>query len=627
MVFRKGDSSVGALSVLLLLAAAASACDGSLNGKEGDGGGDGDPGDGDATTGDGDGDGDAAAGDGDGDDGDSSLIVDTPSSVDLSCDRNLDLATTPLLKLSTTQYRNTVRDLLSKYNLESLLDDVEVAMASVPDDSLGDGFRGLDDRITLEHVQGYFNVGVVIGDALSADPSLVSAIAPVCSGSGALTDACWDDFASGFLQTVYRRPISPTEEALYDTLKSEALDETAALRAAVIVALSSPRFVYHVEIDGDALGEQDDLLRLDAFEVASRLSYTFWQTMPDDELLEAAADGSLLDEDVYEVQLLRIWEDPRTEATIRQFWAEWLKLEKFTGFEVGRPAFQSLAAGTNLGVDGHDYYADMVQEIHDLTDLFTFESPGPLADLLLTNISVTQSQDLADLYGVEPWGGDGAFPTFPEGERAGLLQRAALLVSNLEQTNPFHRGALIRRAILCDPLPQPDPNELPPGALDPPPFDPGQTTRERFQAKVEGNSLCEGCHNGFSEIGYVMESYDALGRFRTVERVFDEQTGEILGELPIVTTGDARIASVTEEPVSNAAEMNQRIVESGKVESCMAQSYFQYVARRMTEINSYDECVIENLSAVLAEEDGGLASAFQRMARVSTFFAKKVGPQ
>jgi hypothetical protein len=197
----------------------------------------------------------------------------------------------------------------------------------------------------------------------------------------------------------------------------------------------------------------------------------------------------------------------------------------------------------------------------------------------------------------------------------------------LEQTNPFHRGALVRRAILCDPLPQPDPNELPPGSLDPPPFDPAQTTRERFQAKVEGNSLCEGCHNGFSEIGYVMESYDALGRFRTVERVFDEQTGELLDELPIVTSGDVRIASITEEPVDDAAEMNERIAASGKVESCMAESYFQYVSRRMMASNSYDQCVIDDLSTVLAEQDGGLATAFQRMARVSTFFTKKVGPQ
>lgn len=624
MVFRECDGRLHAVCALALLVSG-SACDGSWSSKSGDR--IGNPKEGDERDGS---EGDGSEGDrdgGDGDEGDSTQIIDTPGGVDVSCGQGRDLAVNPLQKLSTTQYRNTVRDLLRKYGLDSLESDVETAMASIPADSLGDGFRGLDDRIGLEHVQGYFNVGVVVGDAVADDPSLLSAIASDCGGSGALTEECWNDFASGFLQAVYRRPVTKSELDHYDSLTSNATDEAAAIRAAVISAMSSPRFIYHVEIDGEDLVEPDVLLELDAFEVASRLSYTFWQTMPDDELLEAAADGSLLEDDGYETQLLRVWNDDRTAATIRQFWAEWLKLEKFTGFEVGRPAFQSLAAGTNIGVDGHDYYADMVQEIHDLVELFTFDSPGSLGDLLRTNVSVTQSQDLADLYGVDIWDGSGDFPTFPDGQRAGLLQRAALLVSNLEHTNPFHRGALIRRALLCDPLPQPDPNELPPGALDPPPFDAGQTTRERFQAKVEGNSLCEGCHNGFSEIGYVMESYDALGRFRTMESVYDEQTGELLDELPIVTTGNARIASFDETPVSDAAEMNERIAASGKVESCMAESYLKYVARRTVESNSYDRCVIEDLSAVLADEEGGLAAAFQRMARVSTFFTKKVGPQ
>ena len=75
--------------------------------------------------------------------------------------------------------------------------------------------------------------------------------------------------------------------------------------------------------------------------------------------------------------------------------------------------------------------------------------------------------------------------------------------SSLEQTNPFHRGAFIRRAILCDTLPQPDPNSLPPGSLDPPPPSTAMTTRQRFAAKVEGNGLCQACHASFSNLGYV----------------------------------------------------------------------------------------------------------------------------
>jgi hypothetical protein len=378
-----------------------------------------------------------------------------------------------------------------------------------------------------------------------------------------------------------------------------------------------------VEVDGSEV--DDDLLTLDAFEVASRLSYTFWQTMPDEELFEAARDGSLLEEDTYGEQLKRVWEDPRTEATLGQFWEEWLRLEKFTGFESSRPAFRALSEGYDF--DNHDYYDDMVKEVLDLTHHFTFESPATLSELLTTNISVTRSAELAELYGVDPWDGSGDFPRFEVGERAGLLQRAALLVSNLEQTNPFHRGALIRRAVLCDSLPQPDPNDLPPGSLDPPPVDEAQTTRERFAAKVEGNGLCEDCHKTFSDIGYALENYDALGRFRTEEQVFDEQTGELLAELSIDTTAQVALVSRNASAVNGAAELNQAIVDSGRVEACLAENYMSYFARRAIQSNSLDRCVIDDLSEALGQEDGGMEAAFQRLARVSTFFTKKVGPQ
>ncbi len=554
------------------------------------------------------------------------LLGETPGGVEISCDKDT-ISVSPLLKLTTNQYRNTVRDLLDRYELSELKEQIESLLSGVPEDSLGEGFRGLDERVAIEHVQAFFNLGLAVGNALRDEPALASKFATACGDSDTMTDACWTEFRDGFLRSLYRRPLRDEESDSLRQLNEGETSTVLVLRSALIVALSSPRFVYHVEIDGSEVAAEEDLLRLDAYEIASRLSYTFWQTMPDEELFQKAEDGSLLEPDAYAAELERLFNDERSHETVRRFWNEWLKLEKFTGFETARPAFIALAEGTRLTEAGHDYYGDMVQEVYDLTDFIAFEEKGSLSDLLLTRASVTRSADLADLYGVEPYGGLGVPPLLPEGERAGLLQRAALLVSNLEQTNPFHRGALIRRAMLCDPLPQPDTNDLPPGALDPPPFDPEQTTRQRFSAKVDGNSLCENCHTAFSPIGYVLESYDALGRFRTQERVFDEQSGELLSELAIDTTGDVLILSADEPPVQDAAEMNQRIAESGRVEICMAESYFSYFARRARVKSSLDACVIEDLAQVLKEKDGGLASAFTRMARVSTFFTRKVGPK
>jgi hypothetical protein len=399
------------------------------------------------------------------------------------------------------------------------------------------------------------------------------------------------------------------------------------VRAIVIVVMSSPRFVNHVEVDGADIAGAADLLQLTGYEIASRLSYLFWQTMPDAELLAAAADGSLATQDGFADQLERVFGDDRTRDTLWRFWSEWLRLEKFTGFEHTRPGFAAMAQGEAIGEAGHDHYGDMVQEIRDLTELFTFERAASVADLLATEVSVTRSADLAGLYGVTPWDGTGDYPTLPAGTRAGLFQRAALLVSNLETTNPFHRGAFVRKNLLCDPLMQPDPNTLPPGSLDPPPLTASETTRERFQAKVEGNQTCQNCHGQFSDIGFVLESFDSLGRTRTTERIFDEQTGELLAELPIDTSGVTRIRLDDAEPVLGAADLNARIIESEKVEACVASKYFSFALRRTPAARSLDSCAVEDLAELLADPQAGLAAAFRRIAQHSSFFMRKVGPQ
>jgi hypothetical protein len=531
------------------------------------------------------------------------------------------------MKLSTLQYRNTVRDLLARSGAGALAGQLESLLKSVPEDSLGEGFRALDNRTSLEHVQGYFNVGVAVGDAVAKDAALLTSVAGDCAAVSPLSEGCVDGFLNGFVKLAYRRPPSDSERAELKSLNDGVRTPAEAIRAMLIVVFSSPRFVHHVEIDGTNVSGLADLLQLDAYEIASRLSYTFWQTLPDAELLAAADNGSLASESGFSQQLERVFADPRTRETVWQFWNEWLKLEKFTGFETARPAFQALAEGQFVGEPGHDHYADMVQEVRDLTELFSFGRTAPLSDLLTTDISVTPSADLARLYGVAPWSGGSDYPRLPAGTRAGLLQRAALLVSNLEQTNPFHRGATLRRHLLCDALPQPDPNSLPPGSLDPPPPSAAQTTRQRFQAKVQGNGLCEGCHATFSDMGYVLEAYDALGRYRTTETVFDEQNGEKLAELPIDTVAGVRVTADDQSPVANPQELNQRLVASEKVEACLARHYFEYVNRRPGSDASTDTCVTQDLAQGLKDPAIGLGGSLKRIAQYANFFQRKVGAQ
>jgi hypothetical protein len=535
---------------------------------------------------------------------------------------------TPLMKLSTLQYRNTVRDLLAASGLSAVTGEVATRLAAIPDDSTV-AFRGLDPRISAAHVQGYFNVATAVADAATSTSARLTSLAGSCATTSPLSTSCLDAFLAGFGRRAFRRPLSAEELTRFrEVAQGSSLapaNAAEAIRNVVVSLLMSPRFVNHLELNGSPISGREDYLALDPYEIASRLSYTFWQSSPDDMLLAAAADGSLATDAGFAAQLDRVFADARTKETIWQFWNEWLRFESFTGFVYDRPAFQAMAAGEQVGVAGHDHWGDMVREIRDLTDYYTWTQRGTFRDLMTSDVSVTRSADLARLYGVPAWTGSGDYPRFASGTRAGVLQRAALLASSLEQTNPFHRGALIRRSILCDNLPQPDPNSLPPGSLDPPPSSAALTTRQRFAAKVEGNGLCEGCHASFSTLGYVMESFDALGRYRTTEKVFDEQTGALRATLPIDTSAAVFVTANDARPVSGPAELNQRIVESGKVEGCLSANYFRYALRRDPTRDSADACAYEAMRANLAAPGVGLADVFRRLAMETSFRRRKGG--
>ena len=225
---------------------------------------------------------------------------------------------TPLAKLSTVQYRNTVRDLLVASGLDDVVTAVTANLASVPDDSTQASFRGLDQRISSEHITAYFDVAVAVGDAVTKDSEHLTTLAGSCATQSSLASSCVDQFLDAFGRRAFRRPLTDDELTEYRDVAEgdspKAANPAEAFRNVVVSMLMSPRFVNHLELEGSEVSSQSDYLALDPYEVASRLSYTFWQTMPDDDLLDAAADGSLATDDGFKAELDRVYADALARA-------------------------------------------------------------------------------------------------------------------------------------------------------------------------------------------------------------------------------------------------------------------------------------------------------------------------
>jgi hypothetical protein len=454
-----------------------------------------------------------------------------------------------------------------------------------------------------------------IADAVTADESALALLVGDCANTMPLEQACASDFVSSFGYDVFRRPLADSEVARYLELYDQDVANAEVFRGIVFQFLMSPDFLYHFEVNGEAVDGDERYLELDAFELASRLSFHFWQSMPDDELFAAAEDGSLLGDDVYQAQVERLYGDPRTRETVQRFWHEWYRLDGFGGF-VFTPAFSVFVDGADVDDELHD---EMVEELDSLVGYYTYETGGTYRDVLTTNLVFTQSDRVAALYGIEPWDGSSDPQTFPDGERSGLLTRAGMLVAGNELTNPIKRGVFVLRSILCQDVSPP--SNLPAEALALPDADPDLSTRERFEQKTASDD-CAGCHIVLNPLGFALEPYDALGRYRSDERIFDDE-GNLENTVAIDPIVDV-VLGADSATVTNPVEYSQVLSENPLVDECFARQYFRYTYRRDEQPG--DSCALASVRDSVAP-GGSLEAALKDVALSPSFRERLVGPE
>ena len=552
-------------------------------------------------------------------------VEDTTSGGGSACD---DTSVSDLRRLPAVHYQNTVADLFAG---APALDVQRVAgpqLARVPADGApGQSYSRMDHRLSPAHAEAYYQVAAALARELQANAEARAQLLGACANDARLTASCIDSILDGFVMRAFRRPLDDVERQRLRALDDGVRTGPELVYGLVFTALLSPQFLFLLEVDGESLGS-DDLFAVDGFGLASRLSYHFWRTMPDQELFDAAADGSLLTDEGYAAQVERVFADPRTRETVKTFYREWLYYGQVGGFP-DTVVFDAFAPA-DLQARGQEYLTAMREEVDALLEHYTWEADGDMAALLLSDLSVTRSDLLAGLYGVAPWDGVSPMPRFPAGTRSGLLTRAAFLVTGRHTTNPVFRGAVVRRRILCYDIHPPDPTTLPPGSLDPPEFRVDMTTRQRYEAKTQ-EEPCASCHQLINPIGFVFERFDALGRARTHEVILDEVTGQELASLELDTRVQPNLTPGDTTEVSEPGELMQRVADSGLVEECFARQYFRFSYGR--EDAAEDACTIASIrSGLESAADGSagpgtLREALRAIALHPSFRRRAVGPR
>lgn len=549
----------------------------------------------------------------------------TPS---FSCDASAKPPVASLRRLTMSQYRNTLADFVafatgSATETAAVLGELTAPLGRLPSDrreptaeDLHGSYRRLDQSLQQLHVDAFYDLGVAAAAALTTSSRLASTAGVCATDRDPSNDsACVSDFVQRLGARALRRPLSAEELTFYEGVYGTDKAPNAAAFADVLgVLLNAPQMLYFVE-HGDAAASQPGVFALSAYELASRLAYQLWQTAPDAELLTHAADGSLLNSETYRTQVKRLMEDARAKQGLREFFADFAKVEELPPLDAKNadPVFKAFA-GANLPSAG--LRGAMMDEVVDLLGYYTWQKPSGVEALFRTESSFARTPELSSLYGVPVWDGASEPPAFPTGQRPGFLTRALFLSTGSPNTRPIMKGVFIRKNVLCDAIPPP-----PPGAnAKPPELEPGMTTRETVEALTEmQGTVCAGCHQALiNPLGFATEGFDALGRYRTEQRFFDA-SGNPVGSKAVDTSGVPHVTS-SDATASGPAELMAQIADSGKVEACLSRHFFRYTFARW-ENSQTDGCALESMRASL--QNGGTLLDLVTAATLSDSFKQR----
>lgn len=506
-------------------------------------------------------------------------------------------------RLTRRQLVNTMQDLfqlaIPAATVQSLIASA-LSSTSLPADG-SDIFSRYDSSIVNQHVRAYFDLSDAVATSVTASANLAGLLNGFinldrgqCTAVNAtnITSDCARQFIRNFGLRVLRRPLLQTstfnELEAYLQTYSTAGGNQAGISAVVFRFLLAPNFLLQLENTETEVGSS--LLRLASYSIANRLSYMFWNTMPDETLFALAANNDLSQDGAFLNALDYVASSAKAGDSIKEFANEWLKLSRIPQFAANNSALNYLANGITLDESLRQV---MMRETEDLTE-FVYRNDLTFTDLFTSDVSLARDPRLMSIYGVTQ-----AAPAqsslanavrFPADQpRGGILNRAALLVNGDEIANPIHRGIKLKRDFLCLPL-------SPPAGLPADSFvvhpSPLHTTRETFDLKTSP-STCMGCHSGINPLGHALGAFNSLGKFQLLEPTFDNRqfSGQ---QLPIDTNVDLAAAVAPGLTATGALDLNRIVADQTGTRVCFSQKFMRFALGR-PEVPEQESCRLNSL--------------------------------
>ncbi|MES1185426.1 MAG: DUF1592 domain-containing protein [Myxococcales bacterium] len=506
----------------------------------------------------------------------------------------------PLRRLTRFEYNNTVRDLVG---------DTSYPANALPSEDLGNGFG--NDANTQDAVPALIEQYVTVAEKIAATATAagkLSALAPCATQvtDAASETACAKTIAETFTRKAWRRVLVAGEAdglvALFTTVRATG-DFPTAVAAMLEAIFQSPEFLYKPEF-GVGVAGRTDVKQPTGDEMATRLSYMFWGSQPDEGLRTAAANGELSNPAGIRAQAQRLLADPKARDVIHYFFDKLLPIESLAALERDKTLYPTFSS--KIGSLMHT-------ETQTFIENEIFNGPGTWPGVFTAKYTYV-NQELAGFYGLTGVTGD----TFqkvmldPSTHRGGLLTQAGVLAGPIHSnnSNPVVRGSFVVQKLMCQIIPKPT-GEIA-AKVTPPDPNSAATARQRFSTHST-DPVCHACHVNMDPFGFALENFDPVGRWRDQEN-----------NTPIDATGDAPILGANSK-FNGVIEMEAILAGSEQVQNCFASQWVNFGYGRT--LSSDEACAVENVRSKFKESGYNIQEMLLALTQSEAFLTLPAVPE
>ncbi len=497
------------------------------------------------------------------------------------CKASITPGPAPMRRLTRWEYNNTVADLLG---------DVSNPADQFVPEAVQLGFDNNADGATLSAVlisQQEDAAGRLASAAVAKLSTLLG-----CDSAAKGEEICATEFIARFGRRALRHTLDAAERARYLAFyKQERASGSYAetIEQIVRAMLISPYFLYRPEFGGTPL-DSKGARPLSDHELASRLSYLFWGSMPDDLLLDAADANELSTPRQLQFQAERLLSHARGQNSIKNFYGQWASLSQLASTTRDKSYTPQLASLQQ-------------QETEAFVDEIVREGDGRWATMLTAPLSF-QSDTLTAFYGLSGGSKELTRVALDPKRHSGLLTQGSLmtLLAHPGQTSPVLRGKFLLERILCL-APPPPPDNVDTTVPAP---DPNVSARKQLEQKTQTVAPCMGCHNIINPPGFAFDNFDAMGRWRDTEdnNMAIDASGELLG-------------TDVDGPFTDHVSLARRIADSKTSRECVVTEWFRYAYGR--DHGDVDTCTVDELRASFEASKGDIRQLLLSLAQTESF--------